>query len=190
MDAGTAFIPHHRSAFNADWEDVCRQLGIRYIDPGAHVDVVVREIRRSNSIVTEAMHGAILADTFGIPWKAVSCYDHIFSFKWEDWCASLGLTYRPDRLPAIWDVDRGKPAFVRFKNNVKRSLGVMGIRHPAWTPPGPAKSSRRNVARLVEAFSNVLEKGEFGLSDRVTFAARVDALYDALMRLKQEYRCR
>ncbi len=186
-DGGLAFIPHHQSALNADWAMICRQLGIRYIDPGADVETVMREIRRSTSIVTEAMHGAILADTFRVPWKAVSCYEHILDFKWQDWCASLGMTYRPDRLPGIWDADRNAPRVVRLKNSVKRNLGALGMASPHWSPVTPAKSSPREIASLLERFSRLLADCEFGLSNQARFEAAVGGLQQALMKMKRDH---
>jgi len=47
-----------------------------------------------------------------VPWIPVVCYEHILAFKWEDWCLSLGLPYRPIRLPAIGEV----PATQRMRN--------------------------------------------------------------------------
>lgn len=186
-DGGTAFIPHHQSALNADWAMICRQLGLRYIDPSADVETVMHEIRRSTSIITESMHGAILADTFRVPWKAVSCYEHILDFKWQDWCASLGMNYRPDYLPGIWDADRNVSRVVRLKNSVKRSLGSLGVVNSNWSPVSPAKSSRSEIAHLLDQFVGVLSNCEFGLSDQGHFEAAVDGLQDALINMKKNY---
>jgi succinoglycan biosynthesis protein ExoV len=186
-DGGTAFIPHHASVINADWQSVCRQVGIRYIDPRADVETVIREIRRSTCIVTEAMHGAIFADTFRVPWKAVRCYEHILDSKWQDWCASLGMTYSPERLPGIWDADHKRTRLVQLKDTVKRNLAAVGISSRRWSPVAPVKSSPREVALLVDRFSRLASGGGFCLSDQATFEGTLTRLQDALRRLKNDY---
>ena len=90
-----AFMPHHASARRADWPQCCRLAGVHYIEPRASVPEVLREIGRTHLLVTEAMHGAIVADALRVPWVAARFYDGIHAFKWEDWCGSLGLRYCP-----------------------------------------------------------------------------------------------
>lgn len=96
-----AFMPHHESAkwgIQAGisiWEWSCRAAGIRYIDPTGSVATVLRAIQETELLVTEAMHGAIIADALRVPWIPVRFHDHILDFKWQDWCKSLKLDYEP-----------------------------------------------------------------------------------------------
>src|SRR3569623_1144475 len=55
--------------------------------------------------MTEAIHGAIVADTLRVPWIPVACSPEVAPFKWIDWTQSLGLDYRPIRLPpsSAWE---------------------------------------------------------------------------------------
>lgn len=96
---GVVFTPH----VNTHWaigkvlERVCGGLGVKYVVPDLPAEDFIREISSARLVVAEAMHGAILADTMRVPWTACHIMFHN-SFKWQDWCASLGLAYRPAYL--------------------------------------------------------------------------------------------
>jgi succinoglycan biosynthesis protein ExoV len=95
-----AYMPHHQLA-GKGWEVVCQKLGFRYIDPGESIEEVVSSIVQTEVLLTEAMHGAIIADAFRIPWIPIVTSPIILPFKWQDWCSSVGLEYQPiylDRL--------------------------------------------------------------------------------------------
>jgi len=101
--SGTAFIPHHESIHRAaaqgiDLQALAQSNGLMFIDPRTAVEEVLHAIRHAERIVTEAMHGAILADAFRVPWRAVRMYPHVLALKWIDWTASLRLAYRPTEL--------------------------------------------------------------------------------------------
>ena len=92
-----SFMPRWSTHLDADFEDKLRDVGIRYINPTADVGVVNREIMRTELLITEALHGAIAADSFRRPW--IPCYSeqgHVF--KWLDWCGSLGIPWNPADL--------------------------------------------------------------------------------------------
>ena len=97
-----AFMPHCSTARYGLWDLICADLNIRYIDPQGTVDDVFSALRSTEILITEAMHGAILADTLRVPWVPVSTTSGILSLKWQDWCASLNMTYTAWRLPSLW----------------------------------------------------------------------------------------
>jgi succinoglycan biosynthesis protein ExoV len=70
-----AFMPHHVSAARADLTAICADVGLRFVDPRWSVDRVLGELCSTSVLVTEAMHGAILADALRIPWIPVVCYE-------------------------------------------------------------------------------------------------------------------
>lgn len=85
------FIPHHRSCDRLDWETVCAAAGIDYISPTGNAKEVISAIASAPLVLTESMHGAILADAFRVPWVAISI-NHLFNeFKWQDWAESLNI---------------------------------------------------------------------------------------------------
>lgn len=93
-DCKVAYIPHFRHGSPALFKRVCEQANIHFIDPAAPVEEVISQISRSQLVISEAMHGAIVADTLRVPWIAVRTSPKILPFKWWDWCASMGLPYR------------------------------------------------------------------------------------------------
>lgn len=96
------FMPHHDTARSSYWRSVCDKAAILYIDPRDSFGVVLAGLQACDVLIAEAMHGAIVADALGIPWVAVETNPTVLSFKWEDWCASLGLEYRALKLPSLW----------------------------------------------------------------------------------------
>lgn len=75
------------------------KLGLNYIDPCGEAKAVIRQILQSEVIIAESMHGAIIADALRVPWVAVSTSVAINNFKWNDWASTLGVTYKPLRVP-------------------------------------------------------------------------------------------
>jgi succinoglycan biosynthesis protein ExoV len=86
-----SFMPHIGSEKFYNYKDLCVANGIHYISPQDDVEQVVKQIKQSECIITEAMHGAIVADTFRVPWCPVKFYDTINEFKWHDWMLSLNI---------------------------------------------------------------------------------------------------
>jgi succinoglycan biosynthesis protein ExoV len=107
---GVAFMPHNGSVIRAEMEgwdlgEVCRRIGVTYISGKEPVDEVLATLRGSRLLVTEAMHGAIVADGMRVPWVPVRVFQQVLGFKWDDWCASLGLTYEPLLMDAMASPD-------------------------------------------------------------------------------------
>lgn len=100
--AGTgavAFMPHFQSLDRGNWERVCAVAGITLIDPRAPVETVLGQIRGTSLLLTEAMHGAIVADALRVPWIALRPIVSQHHFKWHDWTRSVELDYRPVPMP-------------------------------------------------------------------------------------------
>ncbi|MEM9980100.1 MAG: polysaccharide pyruvyl transferase family protein, partial [Cyanobacteria bacterium P01_D01_bin.2] len=99
----TSFIPHiHHANYAADlWESVCNAANIHYIDPRWPVETVLKDIGQSQLLLAEAMHGAIVADALRVPWIPLVTSPRILSFKWQDWCQSVELTYQPQFVPPL-----------------------------------------------------------------------------------------
>jgi succinoglycan biosynthesis protein ExoV len=119
-------MPHWQSEPDA-WKQVCSEAGIGFIDPRDRPDDVLGALGRTDVLIAEAMHGAIVADALRIPWIPVCTRDAIKSFKWEDWCGSLALDYRPDRLPTIWPEAPGAGFLGRTRRRAKLSLAARAL---------------------------------------------------------------
>ncbi len=97
---GIVFVPHVSSAETGGWEEICGRLGITYVDPRWAFHRVFSLIGNARLVLADAMHGAIVADTFRVPFVPLVSSREISSFKWMDWTMGMGLPYRPMRLPA------------------------------------------------------------------------------------------
>jgi succinoglycan biosynthesis protein ExoV len=96
----TLLIPHHSSAAYGQWEKVAAAAGMTLLDPRWPVPIVMEHFSRAKLVVTEAMHGAIVADALRIPWIPITIAPDTLPFKWRDWTLSLGLPYEPVLVPA------------------------------------------------------------------------------------------
>lgn len=121
-----AFMPHCASARNADWEAICTDAGLRYIDPRWTVERVLTEIGKSSTLFTEALHGAIIAESFRIPWVPVKTSPAVLDFKWNDWCASIDVEYTPHRLPTIWS--GASSALGKLRSTIKTRVAVLSLK--------------------------------------------------------------
>nr|WP_295868236.1 polysaccharide pyruvyl transferase family protein [uncultured Chitinophaga sp.] len=92
-------MPYFKSVPFFDWESICFRLGFNYISPRAEKGVMhtLQEIAASRYVITEAMHGAILADALRVPWhRFLLSTPHtegsgISEFKWMDWQTAIHL---------------------------------------------------------------------------------------------------
>jgi succinoglycan biosynthesis protein ExoV len=92
----TGFMPHYASIrrFNLI-KRLCDVTGFLYIDPTAPVETVLANLSTCDHLISEAMHGAIIADSMRIPWTRVGLevtyYEgvSINEFKWNDWMLSI-----------------------------------------------------------------------------------------------------
>ena len=101
-----SYMPHFRHGSPLRLKAACQQVGIHYIDPASEVEAVIEEISRSKVLISEAMHGAIVADTLRVPWIPVRTSPKVLIFKWQDWCASVKVPYRYQLLKGIKPLSR------------------------------------------------------------------------------------
>ncbi|MFS4439246.1 polysaccharide pyruvyl transferase family protein [Paracoccaceae bacterium GXU_MW_L88] len=88
---GIGVMPHYASLYRADWEAICARAGLIFVDPRHTPEEILSQISGLDLLLSEAMHGVILADILRTPWRALRplLVDH--RGKWEDWAASLGV---------------------------------------------------------------------------------------------------
>jgi succinoglycan biosynthesis protein ExoV len=125
-----AFMPHWQSEPD-EWKLVCATAGVGFIDPRSPIDEVLQALRRTDLLITEAMHGAIVADALRIPWVATRTRQAIKSFKWEDWCQSMGIDYCPYDLPTIWPPPVNGNTIQRARRWAKRAHASRALAHVA-----------------------------------------------------------
>jgi len=93
--SGPAFMPHFESIARGNWQQVCEVAGLTYLDPRADPLDLISKIRSASVLVTEAMHGAIVADAMRTPFIPVTPTHPSHRYKWEDWARSVDLTLEP-----------------------------------------------------------------------------------------------
>lgn len=98
---GTIFIPHCHSDASPiyDWKRICARAGIDHVSPRRDSHWVIRAISSATRVITESMHGAIIADAFRVPWKPVSLVEKFNPFKWDDWGDGLNIKFDILTLP-------------------------------------------------------------------------------------------
>ena len=106
-----SFMPHWQSVDVGHWQRVCRWSGIHFIDPRDNCDKVLEELQKSEVLLTEAMHGAIVADALRVPWIPVLPSVPMHRQKWLDWASALDLKFDPVVLgpSSTWEAEVSAP---------------------------------------------------------------------------------
>ena len=100
------YIPHHKSEdMYSNWEDLCKRAGVTFVSTKDDTKEVLKKIATAKLVIAEAMHGAIIADAYRVPWVAVKSYPFINEFKWQDWANSLKVQFDFNFLPSLHDPD-------------------------------------------------------------------------------------
>jgi succinoglycan biosynthesis protein ExoV len=176
------FVATGESIHNYDWSQICDEIGIRFISCHWSVERVLEAMSECETILAEAMHGAIVADALRIPWIPVVCNDGIFSFKWEDWLSSLGLQYRPSRVISLYDLERNLNLTARAKNRVKQGVAKLGINAQRWSLPH-RRSSAQERAQAVQELLEASRREPF-LSDDARIESLTSRYLDLLNSLR------
>jgi succinoglycan biosynthesis protein ExoV len=94
------FMPHFESAARGAWQQAAQQAGFRLIDPRGAPGTILRAIGRCKLLLSEALHGVIVADALRVPWIAIRPRARVHRAKWQDWADSVELRPRFAQLPA------------------------------------------------------------------------------------------
>jgi succinoglycan biosynthesis protein ExoV len=148
-----SFMPHWLMAETGAWQQICHALDIHFIDPRWPPIRVLRNIAETETLITEALHGAVVANALRVPWMAVSSGDAVLPFKWNDWCRTIGVPYAPAAIPPIWKRRKGlKSHVITAAKTIAAEFALARIaRHPR-----PILSADGVVERLTERMVEVL----------------------------------
>nr|WP_236599241.1 polysaccharide pyruvyl transferase family protein [Ramlibacter monticola] len=119
-----SFIPHWESLERGCWKEACRLANVHFIDPTAPVPEVLHAIEASEVVLTEAMHGAIVADALRVPWVPILPFSKAHHVKWNDWASALDVDLRPRPIRA----SSVQEQLVRWGRSGRRLDGVTGLR--------------------------------------------------------------
>jgi succinoglycan biosynthesis protein ExoV len=129
-DTGTTVvIPHFETIAYPGWQEACRAAGFELLDPRGEPGEVIAAIASAKLVLTESLHGAIVADVYGVPWNAFAVSGNFGTSKWVDWLATLGLDFTPTLVPppnVMQLLDHGRrsePYGTRLRFSLERALG-------------------------------------------------------------------
>ncbi|MGD1855170.1 MAG: polysaccharide pyruvyl transferase family protein [Leptolyngbyaceae cyanobacterium] len=165
-----AFMPHihHANFAGTVWETLCEDVGIGYIDPRWSIEQVLQAIAATDVLLAEAMHGAIAADALRTAWIPVVTSPRILSFKWQDWCASIGVSYQPWRLLPL-------PDYPKYARGIRSSLQAGWLR---------AKTQQQNL--LYQPASLFSQSAAEGLNRLIKYGHPVLSTDSTLERLTMQ----
>lgn len=150
--SGPAFMPHFESVARGNWEQVCDMAGITYLDPRRDPLELISMIRAASVLVTEAMHGAIVADAMRTPFIPVTPTHRSHRYKWEDWARSVNLTLKP--VPTMSSsLLEGYVNLTGMEGQGKRSTTV--LKSPVLKPAQALLT--RNAARKLRQIAQTAE---------------------------------
>ncbi|WP_159588125.1 polysaccharide pyruvyl transferase family protein [Chelativorans xinjiangense] len=159
------FIPHFQSLDRGNWKETCALAGIRFVDPSSDVETVLSEIQGARLVITESMHGAIVADAMRTPWVAVTPIAKVHRFKWTDWAESLDVPLRahklfPSTTREAWSALSGGQGTGRRSRSLDRSAVArpfnLALKHAAarglqrLAEQEPQLSADTTIARATE----------------------------------------
>jgi hypothetical protein len=173
-----SFMPHWQSAADGDWAGASRDAGLDYIDPCDTVDNVLAQIQSSEVLVTEAMHGAIVADALRVPWIPVRPVQPPNRAKWHDWASALDLPVRWGRVAPSSALELAMSLTGTRKRAADR-IRARGQRLRTIAPGVFRSVAARSLSRLASHEPSLS-------SDRAIDRAH-SRMLDALDRLKQDH---
>jgi succinoglycan biosynthesis protein ExoV len=86
------FMPHFESASRGAWREAAEVAGVTMIDPRGDPLEVLAAIGQCRVLMSEALHGVIVADSLRVPWIALQPLAPIHRPKWADWAGTLDLS--------------------------------------------------------------------------------------------------
>jgi hypothetical protein len=168
-----SFIPHFESLMVGAWPEVAARAGVHLIDPRSPVASVLADIQASEVIVTEAMHGAIVADALRVPWIALRPVQDSHRLKWFDWAESLGLELRPTSL---------------WPSSTAEAIHVLLDKHPAGRRVTPLLKTLDAPFKAIAAMSlRRALRVEPCLSPAPALERAVNRLQGAVLKIKARY---
>jgi len=185
-------MPHFRHGSLHLFEAVCKRSGIHYIDPVGEIETVISEISQSRVLVSEAMHGAIVADTLRVPWIPVRTSPKILPFKWRDWCASMQVPYRYHVIKGTLPLSRDSlqypiRPFLQGQTSIVELFDGLKMNSLVLSGEPFEKIVEETLERLSLQLVSISQESPFLSSDR-TLETLVIRLEERLDKLKRDIR--
>jgi succinoglycan biosynthesis protein ExoV len=85
------FMPHFETACRGAWPRAAARAGLVFIDPRDEPGAVLAAIARCRLLVSEALHGVVVADALRVPWVAVAPFTPAHTAEWDDWAGAMSI---------------------------------------------------------------------------------------------------
>lgn len=85
------FMPHFESAIRGAWREVSAAADVTLIDPRGDPLAIIAALGKCRAVMSESLHGIIVADALRVPWIAIRPLAPIHRPKWIDWAETLDL---------------------------------------------------------------------------------------------------
>jgi succinoglycan biosynthesis protein ExoV len=124
-------------------------------------------IAETEVIITEAMHGAIIADAFRIPWIPVRTHQEILDFKWKDWTSSVCVEYKPKSIVPLFDLEDELAREKRARSWIKQKIAAVQLSSIARFARTTLSNEKRldyllsSLERKLETFKRDVAEGKF-----------------------------
>ncbi|KMS50860.1 succinoglycan biosynthesis ketolase [Novosphingobium barchaimii LL02] len=193
----TVVVPHYETIAFPGWDHAVRMAGFDLVDPRGAPEVVIAALASARLVLTESLHGAILADAYGVPWRGFAVSRNFSTAKWADWTGSLELNVEialvppPDPMPLLRFGKRGEAFGTMLQLEPEASFREFRSRiaPPARIPFLKAQAKRvledLPAARRLLGFSP--QRTAKALAELATYepylslAGRRDSLRDAML---------
>jgi succinoglycan biosynthesis protein ExoV len=158
-------IPHVDSMQIGRWEEIAKRGQFCLIDPRWEPSKFIGALTSCSTVITEAMHGAILADAYRVPWAGFAAHIHINTDKWHDWSESLSIPLHINSVSPVFKGDEGLPFMSRVKNIIKRTAQKTKLYNNNWTLPPVARSNNKDMERTLDELKQIAAREKYQLSD-------------------------
>ena len=151
------FMPHFESLQRGAWAEAAAAAGVTLIDPRGDPAAIHAAIGACRLLLSEAMHGVIVADAMRVPWIALRPLASVHHAKWHDWADTLDLRMRFQPLAASslseWlhasplAASRPRPPPARHRAPSAAARGAAPIRRAGGAVPGRCRHDRAATFR-------------------------------------------
>jgi succinoglycan biosynthesis protein ExoV len=177
---------HHQSMFEADWRALGERAGFHCIDPRDRVDKVLAEISQTGLLLTEALHGAIMADALRVPWIPLRLYDRFSEFKWRDWTQSMRLPLNVFAIPPVYD--RKFMSRKGLTHAFKKTLATAGLGKTKWRQLRVRASSVRAINHSLQLLEKLAREQTPCLSPEKHLLSLEIRLLEKLSEIRESWR--
>lgn len=148
IGSAIGFMPHFESLAHGAWDTAATAAGLRLIDPRGDPPAVIAAIRGCRVLLSEALHGIIVADALRIPWVALEPLVPVHRAKWQDWAATIGLEIAFRRIAASSLLEAARSSRAAGYHTGRRLLARHASRLRGL---GAGRFAARATASLAEA---------------------------------------